>query len=579
MLRKNKRAFFLYKKFTLKKRIVLIFTTSITFTFVCTALVSIYAIKSIQTNKIQAGIRSNLNQIRLSIESNISNLSSVSLQLSSMGNVGKEFGRFLISKQPYERSSLLNNMKEEITTISYSNPGVGLMMYYFGDNKTYLLENSGVKAAFSIDKLPLLAAYYGIKYYGPHISNSRFNNQYVLSALIKVDIPSRDDVYAYTETGFKLTQNILAEDQVGVKIFHIMLDNNGRISYSEIPRVFQVNTIFKNGLTNKTFGLEKNFYWFISKSNQGWSVLSVISKYEYNKERNQWIRQMLLLSLVFILALIIVSITIWMMVNKPLNKFNHELDWIEHGNFNTELVPTNIPEFDELLEKFHLMKEQVFVLLSEIKQKEKIKADLEIEKLRYQINPHFLMNTLNSVHWLAVMNNQPEIDGVILTLNKLLKYNLGKKSESATMKEEVEAMIEYLKLQQARYDFNYKIEIPSSESVMKMAMPRFILQPLLENAIYHGLGDDGNIFIKITANEEVIIMIQDDGMGMSEDTIEKLLKDEEPEQGRNGMGIGLNYVKRMIEAYYEGSAGLKINSVLGEGTTIVLNIPFLEENS
>jgi two-component system sensor histidine kinase YesM len=372
---------FFYSFFTLKKRIILVFIISLSISFLSIALISGYAISSILTNKLQAGIKSNLNQVRLSLENNISNLNSVSLQLSAMGTVGKEMGQFLFSKQPYERSQLLHNMKDEITTISYTNPSVGLIMYYFKKNNSTLLENSVVKDDFSIKRLPVLAAYYGVTYYGPHISNNRFSNQYVLSALMKLDAPSEDDVYAYVETGFKLTQNILDKDQVGVNTFHIMLDNNSRIAYSEIPKAFKLNTIFHQAGSHKFSGLEKNYYWFKSQSNQGWSIISLIAKAEYNKERNLWIKQMFLLSILFLIIIIVISLVLWKMVSNPLNKFNKELDWIEQGEYNTKLTPTNIPEFDSLLEKFHIMKKQILNLFSEVKNKEKLRADLEIEKL------------------------------------------------------------------------------------------------------------------------------------------------------------------------------------------------------
>lgn len=575
-VKNRKKGSFLYGFFSLKKRILIAFVSFLFFCFTCIGIISGYAITSMMTNKIQAGIRSNLNQVRLSLENNLSNLSSVALQLSDMGVIGKEMGQFLFSQRPYERSQLLRSMKEEIDSISYINPNVGLIMYYFKNSRTTMLENSAVKDDDELTKLPLLASYSGVSYYGPHQSKSRFSDQEVLSVLMKVNLPTEDDVYAYVETGFKLTQNILDKDQSGVKAFHIIMDNNGRIAYSEIPTKFPINTVFQKAEGKGDSGIEKGFYWFKSKSNQGWSVISTVSKASYNKEKNTWFHQMFLLSAAFVLLLAVISALLLRIINTALHKFDRELEWIENGDFSTNLKLTGMSEFDSTLEKFFTMKKQVLNLIDEVKKKEKLRADLEIEKLRYQINPHFLMNTLHSVHWLAVMNKQDEIDRVVLSLNKLLQYNLGKTSKSATLGEEIDAMKEYMNLQQARYNFSYDIQMDSDSSILGIVMPRFILQPLVENALNHGLKDGGYIHIDIVSGEQVMITIHDNGIGMTEEMILDLMNQDQLQQGQgsSNMGIGLNYVKRMLNSYFGGKAGFEIRSIPGKGTTVMLSLPY-----
>src|SRR4029079_11461760 len=126
-------------------------------------------------------------------------------------------------------------------------------------------------------------------------------------------------------------------------------------------------------------------------------------------------------------------------------------------------VKTKIPEFDFLLNQFRQMREQIWELFAEVEHNEKRRVDLEVEKLLYQINPHFLMNTLDTVHWLALMNGQNEIDKLVLSLNKLLYYNLGKMGDTSTIGDEIEALKEYLQLQQIRYDFRFEVDIDVDE--------------------------------------------------------------------------------------------------------------------
>lgn len=562
-----------YKFLTLKKRIIILFFTVSLVIFSCTAAVSYFAISSILHNKLEAGIKSNLKQIKLSLQNTISNLNHVSQQLALQGSVGIKLDQFLATSQPYEKSKILDDMQTELNLITFTNPGIGLVAYYFGDDKAYFLENSPVKDSFSFEQLPLLAEYYGITYFGPHVSGDRFNNQFVLSALRKVDLPDRNDVYVYIESGFKLTQSLLDSERTNIKSFHIMLDNDGRIAYSENAEVFPVNGLFPEASSRKETGLLDDYYWYKDTSNQGWSIVSVIPKAEFNKERDLWINQMTLLLVVFLILSSFLALLLWKMLYRPLNIFNREMKWIEEENFRASAAMTKIPEFDRLLDRFQQMKRKIIELFKEVEYKEKRRADLEIEKLRYQINPHFLMNTLNSVHWMAVTNNQPDIDQVALALNRLLYYNLGKKGPTATIQEEIDALKEYLVLQQIRHEFQFTVCIHADEEVLKVQVPRFILQPLVENAIYHGLGDNGSILVEVKNTDVIEISIHDNGAGMSEETVRKLLEKEHVEHEKVGMGIGLNYVKRMLESYYGGKAEIKIVSAPGQGTSISLLLP------
>ncbi|MCY9691616.1 sensor histidine kinase [Paenibacillus alginolyticus] len=569
---------FLYDYLTLKKRIFIIFLCSTLIPFISIVLISYYAIYSILTNKIQSGIQSNLKQVELSLESTISNLNHVSQQLAFAGSVGKKLDQMLSlpASQSFERSQMISELKDELSLVTFTNPNIGLTLYYFQNDHTYDLENSGVKENFSPEKLPLLAEYSGISYYGPHLSNNQFDNNFVLSARRKVDLPQRDDVYVYIETGFHLTQNILNNDQFGGTNLHVFLDNNGRIAFSELPNSFVKDTIFPNFSKEKTFGTYNEFYWFRQASNQGWSIVSVIPKADYNKEMNQWFVQILLFSLLFLGLSLLMAWLLWKMVYLPLNGFNREIKLMAQNRTQTVTVRTKIPEFDFLLHQFRQMREQIWNLFAEVEIKEKRRVDLEVEKLLYQINPHFLMNTLDTVHWLAVMNGQNEIDRLVSSLNKLLHYNLGKLGQASTIHEEIEALKQYLILQQIRYDFKFDVQMNVDEEVWNMPVPRFILQPLVENSLYHGLSDDGYIKVDVSLTNAIQISIHDNGSGMSEETIHNLLHNAETKNKKVGMGIGLNYVKRMLESQYGDRAALSIKSVIGKGTTILVSLPIME---
>ncbi|SFF08668.1 two-component system, sensor histidine kinase YesM [Paenibacillus algorifonticola] len=563
---------------TMKKRIMFIFASGTLVPFICVALLSYHTMSSILSGNLESSVRSNLKQAELSLEKTISNLNHVSQQLALQGSIGKKVDSLLSSDNQFERAVLTEEINTELNLISFTNPTIGLMMYYSQAKGTYMFNSTIVKEDYEINGLPLLAEYFRISYFGPHISNERYNDEYVISALRKVDLPGDpDDMYVYVESGFKMTPSIFENKLEGAS-YYLILDNDKRIAYSDVPADFAMNQYFNDSRGNNGSGLLNGYYWFESTSNQGWSVVSLIPKDEYNKEKNRWVIQMIYLFLLFLAVSLLIAWFLWKMVYIPLQQFNHQIKSITQRSTALAEVPRiKIPEFDFLLKQLQNMKNQISELIQEVEVKEKGRADLEVEKLLYQINPHFLMNTLDTVHWLAVMNGQKDIDRLVVSLNKLLYYNLGKRGQVSTIREEIDSIRQYLTLQQIRYDFAFDVRIHVDDDVLDIAIPRFILQPILENSLYHGLHDEGYIQVEVGKDEgQIIITVYDNGAGISEEEIAKLLHQKQVEQQKAGMGIGMSYVKRMIENQYGGLASLEIQSELGKGTTVFLKLPSME---
>jgi two-component system sensor histidine kinase YesM len=568
----------LLERMTFRRRIMLLFMFSTLVPFICLAWLSYHTMTTILESKLEESVENNLKQVRLALETTLSNLNHISQQLAFQGNVGKNLAVLLTSDDPFERVVLTETIKTELNLITFTNPSIGLTMYYFQDDNHYMFNNAGLKPDFDMESLPLLAEYYRVSYFGPHPSLEKYNEQKVLSVLRKVDWPGEyEDLYVYIESGFQLTQNIL-DNRIGQHSIHLILDNDLRIAFSEMESRFPVNAYF-HAAAQADSGLLNDYYWFKTTSNQGWSIVSLIPIAEYNKEKNRWVVQMLYLCLLFGVISLILAGLLWKMVYKPLQQFNHEIRMMAHNRFQRdETYTTSIPEFQFLLQRFRNMREQIVKLIKEVELKEKRRADLEVEKLLYQINPHFLMNTLDTAHWLAVMNGQKEIDRLISSLNKLLYYNLGKLGEQSTIREEIDSLRQYLILQQIRYDFAFDVRMEVDDDVLNVPTPRFILQPIVENALYHGLRDDGCIRVEVKkADRGVEIGVHDNGKGMTETEIEHMLNEEAIKQRKTGMGIGMNYVKRMIENQYGDEAELEVVSEVGKGTSVYLRLPLKQE--
>jgi two-component system sensor histidine kinase YesM len=146
--------------------------------------------------------------------------------------------------------------------------------------------------------------------------------------------------------------------------------------------------------------------------------------------------------------------------------------------------------------------------------------------------------------------------------------------ETSTIGDEIEALKEYLQLQQIRYDFRFDVDIDVDEKSLAIPSPRFLLQPVVENALYHGVSDDGYIYVGAALQEDGLqITIQDNGAGMSKETIDQLLNEDTDDGHKAGMGIGMKYVKRIIKANYGDASRLQIRSEPGKGTVVTLRLP------
>lgn len=564
-----------FRRITFRKRIIFIFLISSLIPFVCIAVLSFYTINTILNNQVENSLKNILQQDLLVLENTLNNLNHVSQQVAFSNGINELVEQLQSERDPYERSSLISRIKSELNVISFSNPNIGLMMYYSPESGTYEFENFRVRDDFAVERLPILEKYPDITYYGPYRSYNSYVNRYVFSTMRKINLPD-SDIYLFVETGADPLKLLLDSENPRRNHQLLVLDSHGRIAFSENEADFPGDGLFPAYHSGQTSGYYHDYFWNMAQSNQGWSLVSIVPQRQLNSEKDKWLRQMIGFFFLLMVYVIFISWLVWKMVYNPLDKFNREIKSLVQSGVKKDEYLTYIPEFDFLLLQIRRLKKQIWEMLHDIRKEEKRRADLEVEKLLYQINPHFLMNTLDTVHWLAVMNGQTEIDKLVLSLNRLLHYNLGKKEGMSDIKSEIEALNEYLQLQQIRYDFKFDVTIDVDDDTMQLAIPRFILQPLVENSLYHGIDDDGYIHvdIRMAGDGYLVITIRDNGAGMSKETIERLLQDETLESQKIGMGIGMRYVKRILKAQYGERAIMAVDSEEGKGTVVRLKIPF-----
>lgn len=561
-----------FERLSLKNRISLMFGLSTFFLLMFTVLFSYQSMSSILTNKLHATFNSNLKQVKLSIENTVDNLNYVAQQIEFSENY--KIDDFLHSETSYEKVKNHNEFRNELNVILFSNPGIGLFAMYLKDEGEYLFNSHGVKDQFSLKNGPILIEGYNTNVYGPHKSMERYKEKYVLSLTRKLKFDNNHEIYIYLESSLDLTSDLLEVDNVINDASYIILNNKNEVIYSE-NELFPIKSLFNTNARGD--GEHNGFYWFQEETNRGWSVIALIPISKYNQEMNEWVILMIYITIIFILVSLTAALFLWKTIYKPLNEFHHEIMLMSNSNFHAKIITTNIPEFANLTNQFRHMKSQIANLIKEIEQKERIRADLEVEKLKHQINPHFLMNTLDTAKWLAKTGEKEEVVKLLSSLNKLLYYNMGKLGAMSTLEEELDSVKQYLILQQMRYDITSQTIIHVPPNVMHSPIPRFILQPIVENSINHGFVDDGEIIISVSLEENMILIeVKDDGRGMTQDKMNSILHEHSYHQSENGMGIGLNYVKRVMERAYGDFSKIEIQSVIGKGTKVSLWIPFIE---
>ena len=241
-----------------------------------------------------------------------------------------------------------------------------------------------------------------------------------------------------------------------------------------------------------------------------------------------------------------------------------------------EIVPSGSYEVEHLGKSIKNMLGRIKVLMSDLVAEHNAKRKSEFDTLQSQINPHFLYNTLDIIVWMIENENSDKAVNIVTALAKFFRISLSKGKNIITVKDEVEHVRNYLMIQNMRFKNRFEYSIDVDEEVLSYSSLKLMLQPLVENAIYHGMefmDGDGEIDVKVFKEDDSLYFtITDNGLGMSEDMVETLLsKDFVP--SKKGSGIGVKNVNERIKLYFGSEYGLKVESEPDEGTKITIHLP------
>lgn len=329
-----------------------------------------------------------------------------------------------------------------------------------------------------------------------------------------------------------------------------------------------------------SFITEDGKLYSISKSREtGWTVVGVAYTAELLKNSAETTRIYLVSAVLILLAALAIAFFLSNEITKPITKLRDSMKEVEKGRFdNAALEISGQNEISALSSSFNIMTTEIKHLMEQNVEEQRQKRKSELRALQAQINPHFLYNTLDSIIWMAEWGKTKEVVLMTSSLAKLLRQSISNQNELVRVEEEVEYTRSYLTIQKMRYKDKLEYDIQLSPEVLKRKVPKLVLQPLVENAIYHGIKykeGKGTILIDgFRESDEIVLKITDDGIGMTEEQLAKIFEKRETDTRKNGVGV-LNVHER-IQLYYGKEYGLVFKSVSGRGTVVEVHIPWKE---
>ncbi|OHE71831.1 MAG: histidine kinase, partial [Treponema sp. RIFOXYC1_FULL_61_9] len=310
----------------------------------------------------------------------------------------------------------------------------------------------------------------------------------------------------------------------------------------------------------------------------GWKVVGVNYGDELVANREKIRLNYLAWGLGFFATTIILSILIARSISRPIKSLRASMRAVELGDFDIRVDIQSDDEIGELGKDFNIMIAKIRELIRLNTQQQELKRRSELKALQMQINPHFLYNTLDSIIWMAEGRKEEEVITMVSALAKLFRLGISKGQEIIPIGQEIEHVESYLTIQKIRYKDKLDYEISVDPEIRRFRTVKLILQPLVENAIYHGIknkAEAGKIVVSGRRTETgVELAVSDDGVGMGAEQLQSLLsRSSEP----NGNGLGVRNVDERIKLYFGDEYGLMYESAEDEGTTVRVRLPAWEE--
>ena len=520
--------------------------------------------------KTQQSVNNVSSSVGISLEANISAIESVKKTIINSGNIS-------LQEKGYAMFTLRDDI---IAAMIYD--AEGTIIDYYSKERYTLKESYKTNNQSNFCNEDFLTYHVS----RPHINNL-FPKYYpwVITLTTRIHI---DDIPYYIALDFEFSEIARYIDTVsiGERGYSYLADKNGYVIYHP-----QQQLIYSKLKEENTAQMKKSIYYGVIATDSyiyasvylgvsDWYIVGVSYIDELiNDNKEEFFYSILVILGIAILLSILLSFILARRFTTPVNKLLSAMANFEMNVENYKIQSINgFYEVETLNKSFDHMAKRIKILMEKIVLEEKEIRKVELKALQNQINPHFLYNTLDSILWMCQKNGNTEASEMVSALAKLFRISISKGKDLITIEEELTHVTNYLIIQKIRYKnhFNYLIEV--DEEIRQHKCLNIILQPFVENSIYHGIDrmvDEG--LIKIVGKkrkDSIELKVIDNGLGMTEEKVANLFNEKNQKAG-----VGVKNVHSRIQIYFGNQYGIEVKSELDVGTEIIITIPILGDSN
>lgn len=344
--------------------------------------------------------------------------------------------------------------------------------------------------------------------------------------------------------------------------------------YNEISAKIQTTS---SGDVAKLLTTSKRVFFQVPQKKYNMDAYSLMPRSLLVQNQKALTKNLIFIALIMIIAAAILTILVSRGLTKPLDKLMQTIERIKGGETHLRVDVHNKDEVGILGQSFNEMLDQMEVLISQEYETKLLLNRAEYKALQAQINPHFLYNTLDTMSSIAQIQNCPEVSGLSQSLSNIFRYSLDMKNPFSTVAKEIVHLKNYIYVMNVRMRDNVKYTFDIDETVLQDTVPRISIQPLVENALNHGLrntrGEKEIVVCAQVREGNLWISVQDNGVGMDAAKVNEILEKNDINLVEKGSSIGLNNINARMKMLYGREYGIHVESEVGKGTRIYLKIP------
>lgn len=393
----------------------------------------------------------------------------------------------------------------------------------------------------------------------------------------------------FIDLNYSAISELCDQSTVGTKGYAFILDAKGNIVYhpqqQQLYNELQTENISLIMDTDEDTvltgtGNDGKLYSISRSEKTGWTVVDCTNVKELLSKSRQAQSVYVLTAIILVIVALLFSRFMARSITLPIQKLRDSMKKVQEGDFSvSDVVVDSKNEIGSLTKSFDVMTHRIHELMEQNVHEQEEKRKSELKALQSQINPHFLYNTLDSIIWMAEGKKNEEVVLMTASLARLLRQSISNEDEVVPIANEVEYARGYLTIQKMRYKDKLEFQIEVDSSILYISLIKLVLQPIIENAIYHGLKykeSKGLLIVKgFMKDGNAVLQVIDDGVGMDEETLAHIYDKHKVNYHSNGVGV--YNVQKRLKLYYGEDYGITYTSELGKGTTATITIPGRQE--